>query len=1030
MKPQTSTLRAALTVALLLSLCLPRSVTAATSNPASATRTEQGAIEGRVQNGSTGDFLKNAWVRLESGKGAVATDEAGHFRITGIPAGTFQVTASYVGLDSQTKAITVGPNQVQRVEFELRSSEIVEMDKFVVLNRREENAQALAMNQQRQSPNIKNVVAFDEYPQGSDNNISDFIQYIPGVSINYSGRSGIAASVRGLPPEMSTVTIDGADVASMFGGNSRQTSLLTVPTTNVSTVEVTKVPTPDMPANGLGSNINITTRSGFERATPLLKYEFTTAFDPQYGFKLSDRIGPHSSMTGPTIRPSFDLNYQYPVNKSLTITLAASNRLNYYGQENATLPNWDRVAGFQTSVQTLRLAQLVNVRTATLGVDWKLGETNIFKANLSFRERLADQGNHGLQATYGAGATGNDSFTQGAATAVGTMAQTNSWQKIGNNTVHSSFKFTHLGDVWKIEGLTSYSVARFKYVPGDQAGYFGSTSITIPNLVLRGEGRSGPGDRAADLAPAVVTARDRSGNLVSIYDGNLYSINSATVDNQGSLTHKAQFRMDIGRDLPTSFPLRLKTGGATVLEYQKIYTRTLSYNFRPTASVADRQARNYDLINTEYSNSQDPLLGGQVQWVGPARLFDLFRARPDYFVLNETNAYQTNVLNSKKFTETISAGYVRLESRLLKNRLWLVGGVRYERTDDEGFGPQVDPNAQYRKNSDGSLARDASGRRIPITTDPLAVARLVYKERGSSAKTDYDGLYPSLNSSFELRNDLVLRFGYARTIGRPNLPSIIPGVTYSTITETSTQQDITVINSRLRPWTANNFDLSMESYLIKDGFGSIGAFQKNLRNFFTSTAIPGTPENLAQYGVIASAGDALQYNIITRGNGGDARVRGLEFSYRQSFGFIGKWGKSLQAFLNHTRSSLSGSATADFTGFNPRSLSWGLTWSRPRYVIKYSSNLQDEVQRTAVAASATVPPGTYNYQAKLRRDTVSFEFAVRSRVRVFASVQDLNTPGGYHFKLLQYAPGTPKYMRPTRIIEWGVSAIFGVKGEF
>jgi hypothetical protein len=45
-------------------------------------------------------------------------------------------------------------------------------------------------------------------------------------------------------------------------------------------------------------------------------------------------------------------------------------------------------------------------------------------------------------------------------------------------------------------------------------------------------------------------------------------------------------------------------------------------------------------------------------------------------------------------------------------------------------------------------------------------------------------------------------------------------------------------------------------------------------------------------------------------------------------------------------------------------------------------------------------------------------------------VQDLNTPGGYHFKLLQYAPGTPKYMRPTRIIEWGVSAIFGVKGEF
>ena len=203
-----------------------------------------------------------------------------------------------------------------------------------------------------------------------------------------------------------------------------------------------------------------------------------------------------------------------------------------------------------------------------------------------------------------------------------------------------------------------------------------------------------------------------------------------------------------------------------------------------------------------------------------------------------------------------------------------------------------------------------------------------------------------------------------------------------------------------------------------------------MSNFFTPETLLGTPEVLEEYGVTATAGDALQYNIITRGNGGDARVRGVEFTYRQSFGFAGKWGRSLQAFVNYTRSSLDGSRTADFTGFNPRSLSWGLTWARPRYVIKYSSNLQYETQRAPVNPSATVPAGTFNYQAELRRDTVSVEVVVTPRVSLFASLQDFNTPGGYHFKLLQYAPGTPEYQRPTRIIEWGMSAIVGIKGEF
>jgi iron complex outermembrane receptor protein len=1029
MNPKTSPLFLVVCFAFVI-ISFVAAVNRADAQPSGATP-DVGVIEGRVQSSNTGTYLRNARVRIEEIGAEAVTDEGGFFRITGVRPGAVRVLVSYVGLENAVVPVQVEGNQIRTIEVELKpAGAVVEMERFVVLDRREESARTLALNQQRQSPNIKNVVAFDEYPKGSDDSLSDFIQFIPGVSINYSGRSGMNATVRGLPPEMTTVTVDGAEVASVFSGQSRVTNLLTIPTTNVGTVELTKVPTPDMAANGLGGTINLTTRSGLERSKPLFRYEVSTAFDPQYGLELSDRVGPHSSMTGPPIRPSFDLSYIRPINSNLAITLALANRKNYYGQEDATIVGWNQVAGFQTTVTNLRLAQLVDVYTGSLAVDWKLGKNNVFKAGINYRSRVADQGNHGLQATYGAGATGDDSFTQGTATGVGTMAMSNSWQSLVNSSTQHSLAYTRLGDVWKLDVAGTYSVSRFKYRPEEELGYFGSASISLPNLVLRGEGRTGAGDRAAHLRPATITARDRSGNLVDIHDGGLYSINSATIANQGVLAHKGHFRANAARDLPTPFRSSLKFGASLIEEYQKGYNVGKTYSFRPSVSVPDRRAANYNLLSTEYSRSQDPMYGKQVQWVGPAQLFDLFKARPDYFVLDEVNAHQTLVNNSKKFEERISAGYVRVDARLLQNRLWLVAGGRYERTDDEGTGPLVDPSAQYRKNANGTLARDANNRLIPLTTNPLEVSRLIYRERGTYTKINYDDFYPSLNASYEVRDDLVLRAGYARTIGRPNLQFIIPGVTYSTVTEASTQQTITVINSRLRPWTGENYDLTLESYLIKDGFGSVGAFQKDLKNFFTAEVLPGTTENLAEYGVITTAGGALDYNIVTRGNGGDARVRGLEFSYRQSFGFAGTWGKSLQAFVNYTRSTLDGSRTADFTGFNPRSLSWGLTWARPRYVIKYSSNLQYETQRAPVNASATVLPGTFNYQAQLRRDTFSVEVVVTPRVTVFGSVQDLNTPGGYHFKLLQYAPGTPEYRRPSRIIEWGVSAIFGVKGEF
>ena len=209
-------------------------------------------------------------------------------------------------------------------------------------------------------------------------------------------------------------------------------------------------------------------------------------------------------------------------------------------------------------------------------------------------------------------------------------------------------------------------------------------------------------------------------------------------------------------------------------------------------------------------------------WIDPRKVYALYQTNPSWFVLNDSAYYISKVNGSQELEESIAAGYLRADARLFRNRLWLVGGVRLERTHDKGRGPLNDINAQYQRDNAGRLVDGnpalAGIQPVQITTDPLAQRKLRYRERGASSDQSYQGYYPSLNASFSLTENLILRGAFARTLGRPNLGNIIPGTTISDASSTSAIPTITVNNSGLRPWTATSYDLSLESYQIKDGF--------------------------------------------------------------------------------------------------------------------------------------------------------------------------------------------------------------------
>ena len=168
-------------------------------------------------------------------------------------------------------------------------------------------------------------------------------------------------------------------------------------------------------------------------------------------------------------------------------------------------------------------------------------------------------------------------------------------------------------------------------------------------------------------------------------------------------------------------------------------------------------------------------------------------------------------------------------------------------------------------------------------------------------------------------------------------------------------------------------------------------------------------------------------NIVTRKNAGDAQIDGFEFSYRQSLTFLPTWARGFQVFVNATRLRLTGSNTADFTGFNPKTFAGGINFARGRVTIKTTLSYLGDIRTSAVAASATIPANTFTYQRERTRIGINATYSLGRRYSIYASLVDF---GGFKNVLQRYSPSTPDYARPTRWQELGFYTNTGIRGTF
>src|SRR4029079_1955771 len=154
-----------------------------------------------------------------------------------------------------------------------RDAGTVKLSEFVVAERKEMDAAALAINEQRFAPNLKTVVSTEDFGSIAESNVGEFLKFMPGVTINFNGGSPREVSIAGVPTDNVPITMDGFNVASTgSGATGRAVALDFFGINNASRVEVNFSPTPESQGMALAGSINIVPRSSFGRSKPVFNY--------------------------------------------------------------------------------------------------------------------------------------------------------------------------------------------------------------------------------------------------------------------------------------------------------------------------------------------------------------------------------------------------------------------------------------------------------------------------------------------------------------------------------------------------------------------------------------------------------------------------------------------------------------------------------------------------------------------------------------------------------------------------------------
>ncbi|WP_028967629.1 TonB-dependent receptor [Sphingomonas phyllosphaerae] len=747
---------------------------------------------------------------------------------------------------------------------------------------------ATSAAQKRDSSGILDAISSEDLGKFPDANVAESLQRIPGVAIDRNNGEGQSVTVRGLGPQFNTVLFNGRSFAS--DNFNRSFSFDLIPAELISGAQVYKSAQAPLQSGGIGATINIQTPrpldlKGFKGiVTAKALYEKNSEkFTPQLFGLLSDtfadgRLGLLGSISYQKRIASVDSvsNGGYLPNT----TVGPNSKplfTNVYAPRNQDVGNARDV---RTRLGATLVAQYEASDTLTFTVD---GLYNKFKSDSTTRALGSwFEPSSYTAATIDSNRTITSLTTNGNADFIssGAVRETTTWEAGGNVEWKPTdqFKMT-LDATWSraknAGGGKSYfavigSPSTYSFQQAENGG-IGSTSgygtgvLTNPAL-----GRTHiAGVNGNDITEKVTEYRWN--NEFKPVDGVLkafrFGLARTTRDKNNVPITSAD---DVGC---------VYCGYPTLADPSLLSSFTMNSLGAKSGSVPltfltfDPRAYLNFLTSAAATSALDT-----AQKLAPGTTAARYA---------RANGYAATPQPSARVKETVYASYadIDLESNIGSMPLFVNVGARYEYTELSSFGQQRQ-----------LVDLTPTGGNPP--TDPTIYVGVFNSTSGLpvSRQSSYSNFLPNANVRLNLTPKLQARVAAYQTLTRPAIGDLAP--TFNTETLRPATLSASGGNTELKPYRANNADLSVEWYPTRTTTLSAAVFYKKISDFIVqSFAIERLPilnagnaqgVRLPAGGLISQVGGQFfgEFSVRRPRNAQSLEIKGLELNLVHTFDWL------------------------------------------------------------------------------------------------------------------------------------------------
>ncbi len=765
------------------------------ANPASA---NSGTVIGHVTASRDRKPVPGLTVELRETGQSTTTGADGSYRFANVAPGTYTVVVTKAnGGETESRInVAAGTTATGDIATDVTANAL---DEIVVTAQR--TPVARAREAQKVAPNLVNIQTYTEIRKLPDVSVAEAVRRIPGISLETDEGEGRYVNIRGLDADLNSTTFGGLRLpptnnASPQNGY-RAVTLDSIPIGLVGAITVTKSNTPSMDAEALGGTIEITPKTAPPGGRAFIQGNVGTGYEPLRGTYIADFAATAGGHFG---GPDGFFN-----GGPFSIVVTASYYEDRRGFDDAEPAYFNDQNHPYTAISNIDQRDYeLNRRRHSFGVD--LGyEPN---SQNSWYVRAFDAGYSEYYSrphlslspdVPTVDANGNiistntvvlpDGSIQGKLTNSGAIVKQlrDEWEQSRDRVATAGGR-----NVFGKDGENTIDY-RVGYTQGDyKKPYdYNSTFSLDPALAANSTityRNTGPGHLPVyKIAGAPYT--DPAGFTLSDFR------NSTAYNYDYEFSFAGNYTRQI--DIFGSENGNFKLGGSARLRKKQTNAQPRSYTNLPSSPLTDyASSPNEFYYNGIYQNGVDIRNGALQKVLGPGSVS-----------ANDAISGRQQFLNAR---EDVYAGFAQYQADW--GQLHMLVGVRVENTQD--------------KTGAFKSETDTSGNTV---TSPL------------TARSNYTNAFPSAQFKYEIRPDLLARFAYSTSIGRPGFNQFIPSLSIDRNVPSVTQG-----NPDLKPTTANNFDLDFEKYLPGAGIISVGFFYKDFTDYIVSrtnfvTSVPSLP---------------------------------------------------------------------------------------------------------------------------------------------------------------------------------------------